>query len=95
MSRLPSAIRKRLQQEATEWDVSIKAESPENVKELLEQAEIFEVPRPARRAVSFRMDPADISMLKRIARKRGIPYTQLIAMWLHEKIEQESAKGKG
>jgi hypothetical protein len=31
----------------------------------------------------------DISMIKRLARKRGIPHTQLMALWLHEKIEQE------
>jgi hypothetical protein len=27
--------------------------------------------------------------LKRIARRKGIPFTQLMSMWLHEKIEQE------
>jgi len=28
-------------------------------------------------------------MLKRIARRKGIPFTQLMSIWLHEKIEQE------
>jgi hypothetical protein len=35
------------------------------------------------------MDPFDISLVKRLARKKGIPHTQLMATWLHERIEQE------
>ena len=33
----------------------------------------------------------DISMIKRLARKKGVPHTQLMAMWLHERIESVSA----
>ncbi len=35
------------------------------------------------------MDPFDLSMAKRVARRKGLPCTQLMSMWLHEKIEQE------
>jgi len=35
------------------------------------------------------MDPFDISMIKRFARKKGVPYSQLMAMWLHERMEKE------
>jgi hypothetical protein len=28
-------------------------------------------------------------MLKRIARRKGIPFTQLMSMWLHERIKEE------
>ena len=28
-------------------------------------------------------------MVKRLARKKGVPHTQLMAAWLHERIEQE------
>jgi len=35
------------------------------------------------------MDPFDISMVKRLARKKGIPPSQLMAAWLHERIKQE------
>jgi hypothetical protein len=35
------------------------------------------------------MDPFDISMIKRLARKKGVPHTQLMAMWLRERIERE------
>jgi hypothetical protein len=38
------------------------------------------------------MDPFDLSMAKRIARLKGIPFSQLMAMWLHKRIEQEKAQ---
>ena len=89
MSRLPKRIRNHLKKEATEWDKTITEESPGSVEKLLDKAESFKIPRPARQPVSIRMDPFDISMVKRLARKKGIPHTQLMAAWLHERIEQE------
>ncbi len=89
MKRLPKKIRKGLQEEAFEWDGAIADESPEQVQKLLDKTEPFKVPRLPRQPVSLRLDPFDISLLKRIARKKGIPYTQLVAIWLHERIEQE------
>lgn len=93
MSKLTPTIRKRLNEEAREWDAAIHGESSQEVEELLEKAEPFESTRPVRRSVSLRLDPFDIALLKRIARTKGIPYTQLMAMWLHERIEQEKATG--
>ena len=89
MSRLPKRIRNHLNKEATEWDNNIPKESPGYVEKLIHKAEPFKIPRPARQPVSIRMDPFDISMVKRLARKKGIPHTQLMAAWLHERIEQE------
>jgi len=89
MSRLPKKIRNNLQEEAVQWDTAISGESPEQVQELLDEAEPFKIPRPARQPISLRMDPFDISMIKRLARKKGVPHTQLMAMWLHERIEKE------
>ncbi len=89
MSRLTKRIRKNLKEEAKEWDSTIAGESPEHVKKLLDKAESFRIPRPARQPVSIRLDPFDLSMVKRLARKKGIPHTQLMATWLHERIEQE------
>ena len=89
MSRLPKEIRNSLKEEAKEWDISIAGESPEQVQKLLDEAELFKVPRLARQPVSIRLDPFDISLIKRLARKKGIPHTQLMALWLHERIEQE------
>ncbi len=89
MSRLPKRIRNHLKKEATEWDNTIAEESPGYVEKLLDKAALFKIPRPARQPVSIRMDPFDISMVKRLARKKGIPPSQLMAAWLHERIEQE------
>ncbi|MBN1103502.1 MAG: hypothetical protein JXL84_08845 [Deltaproteobacteria bacterium] len=89
MSKLPKAIRDRLRKEACDWDAAIAGETSAETEGLLEQAEPFEVPRPPRRPVSVRMDSFDLAMLKRLARKKGLPPAQLMAMWLHERIEQE------
>jgi len=89
MSRLSKKIKNSLQKEATQWDAAISGDSPEGIQELLNDAEPFKVPRPARQPVSLRMDPFDISMIKRLARKKGVPHTQLMAMWLRERIERE------
>jgi hypothetical protein len=89
MSRLPKAIRYRLRKEASNWDSAIAGETPTETEELLQQAKPFEVPKPPRRPVSVRMDSFDLAMLKRPARKKGLPPAQLMAMWLHERIEEE------
>jgi len=89
MSKLPENIRKRLKAEARAWDASIAKEKPEKVMKLLDKAEAFVARRPARQPVSLRIDPFDLSMLKRIARRKGIPFTQLMSIWLHEKIQEE------
>ena len=95
MGKLPKKIRERLLKEAGEWDAAIASEDEARTQALLDDAEPFQVPRPPRQIVSLRMDALDISLLKRFARKKGIPYTQIMAMWLHEKIAQEEARGEG
>jgi hypothetical protein len=91
MSKLPETTRKKLKKEARAWDVSMIEEKPGEATELLAKAEIFGARRPARKPVCLRIDPFDLSMLKRLARRKGIPFTQLMSLWLHEKIEQEKA----
>ena len=89
MSKLPKKTRNDLKKEAIQWDTAISGESPEQIQELVNDAEHFKISRPARQPVSLRMDPFDISMVKRLARKKGVPHTQLMAMWLRERIERE------
>jgi len=89
MSKLPQKTRNDLKEEAGLWDGEISQESPEQIQGLLSDAELFQVPRPPRQPVSLRMDPFDLSMVKRLARKKGVPHTQLMAIWLHERIERE------
>ncbi len=91
MNRLPKKIRDELKEEAVQWETDISKERPEQVQELLNDAKPFDIPRPARQPVCLRMDPFDVSMIKRLARKKGLPYTQLMAMWLHERIEREKS----
>jgi len=43
---------------------------------------------------ALRIDPFDLSLAKRIASRKGIPFTQLMSMWLHENIEKEKAQTK-
>jgi predicted DNA binding CopG/RHH family protein len=89
MTRLPKRIRAKLKKEAQAWDFSITKERPEEVSKLIEKADLFVAYRPPRQPVSVRLDPFDLALLKRIARNKGIPFTQLMSMWLHEKVEQE------
>ena len=92
MSKLPKKIRKNLKEEASYWDSRIGREDSAQAAKLLEEAEPFIAQRPVRQPVSLRIDPFDLSMAKRIARLKGIPYSQLMAKWLHEKIEAEKSK---
>jgi predicted DNA binding CopG/RHH family protein len=76
---------------AFEWEKEIAGEKPEQTARLLEEAEPFVAHRPPRQPVSLRLDPSDLSLAKRIARGKGIPFTQLMAMWLHERISREKS----
>ncbi len=91
MNELPIRIKKTLEKEAVEWDRAIANEKPAQVARLLDTAEPFRVSRPPRQPVSVRLDRFDVSMIKRLARKKGIPHSQLMALWLHERIEQEKS----
>ncbi|MEW6184910.1 MAG: hypothetical protein AB1585_04120 [Thermodesulfobacteriota bacterium] len=91
MSKLPKKIKKELIKEADYWDSAIAKETPEQLSRLMDQAEPFVAQRPVKQPVSLRIDPFDLSLAKRLARRKGIPFSQLMAMWLHERIEQEKA----
>ncbi|MFO7987033.1 MAG: hypothetical protein R6U38_14330 [Desulfatiglandaceae bacterium] len=89
MSRIPEKTRKDLKREAARWEKEISRETPEQIQGLLNDAEPFQAPRPPRQPVSLRIDPFDLSMIKRLARKKGVPHTQLMAIWLRERVEKE------
>lgn len=92
MSKLPAKILKGLKEEAKKLDKDLRSESPQKKEKLLSKAELFKAARPPREPVSIRIDPYDISMIKRLAREKGLPHTQLMAMWLHERVEEERAQ---
>ncbi len=92
MSRVPEKIRKQLKKESRRWDTTIAREKPAKVEKLLSKAEWWVAMRPPRQPVSLRLDPMDLSMVKRIARRKGIPFTQLMSLWVHEKVAQEEGE---
>ena len=92
MSKLPGKLRNQLKKEAFVWEASLSEERSEKVEKLLERAEVFQAKRPPRLPVSLRVDPFDLCLVKRIARRKGIPFTQLMSMWLHEKVEEEKTE---
>jgi hypothetical protein len=94
-SRLPDRIVQRLRKEAAAWDQAGEAERERDVARQLEDSEVFAISRPAREPVSVRLDPRDIFVLKRVARRRGIPSSQLIALWVHERLLRESRRRAG
>jgi predicted DNA binding CopG/RHH family protein len=94
MKKLPKRTKLGLKREARAWDSSIAKEKPEEVSGLLGKAQLFVARRPPRQPVSVRLDPFDLALLKRIARNKGLPFTQLMSMWLHEKVEQEKTQAR-
>ncbi len=95
MTKLPKEIRKRLRSESTAWAEAIHSETLAETQALLDQAEPFEVQRPPRKPVSVRLDAFDLALIKRIARQKGIPHSQLMALWLHERLQQEKIAAGG
>ncbi len=94
MKKFPKRIKMGLKSEARAWDSSIMKEKPEEVSGLLGKTQLFVARRPPRQPVSVRLDPLDLALLKRIARNKGLPFTQLMSMWLHEKVEQEKTQAR-
>lgn len=94
-SRLPDKTIQRLRKEAVAWDRAVAQESERRVTAELERAEVFRVRRPAREPVSVRLDPQDIFLLKRLARRQGILSSQLLAQWVHERVVKETRRRAG
>ena len=56
----------------------------------MEEADVqVDVPEDYR-VISLRLDAKDIGSVKQIARKKGVPYTVLLRMWIREKLEEAS-----
>lgn len=94
-TRLSKKIVQGLRKEAVAWDRARSQESEAEVTAELERAEIFKASRPPREPVSVRLDPRDVFLLKRLARRQGIPYSQLLAQWVHERVLREAKRMVG
>lgn len=42
--------------------------------------------RPRKAQLTFRLDPEDVTALKKIAHDKGLSYTSLVRMWVKEKL---------
>lgn len=40
------------------------------------------------RVISLRLDARDAEQAKRLARRKGVPYTVLLRMWIKEKLKE-------
>jgi predicted DNA binding CopG/RHH family protein len=40
------------------------------------------------RVISLRLEAKDIERAKRLAQRKGVPYTVLLRMWIKEKLEE-------
>ncbi len=40
------------------------------------------------RVISLRLEAKDVERAKRLARRKGVPYTVLLRMWIKEKLEE-------
>ncbi len=91
-SRLPEKIVQRLRKEALTWDRAMARESEAKVTAQLEKAKVFKLSRPSREPMSVRLDPQNIFLLKRLARRKGVPYSQLLAQWVHDRVVRETQR---
>ena len=41
--------------------------------------------------ISLRLEEQDVSEVKRLARRKGLPYTVLLRMWIKEKLNEQLA----
>jgi predicted DNA binding CopG/RHH family protein len=45
------------------------------------------------RVISLRLEAEDIERAKRLARRKGVPYTVLLRMWIKEKLAEAPGSG--
>lgn len=64
-----------------------KTHSSANYWDETEEVEVT-VRKRARKPVSVKLSEADLKLLKRIARERGLGYTTLLRLWIKEKLRQ-------
>ena len=95
MSRLPGRMVQRLRKEAAAWDRARAVESDRQVNQQLEDADVFAIARPAREPVSVRLEPRDIFLVRRLARRKGLPPSQLLSLWVHERVVREARHRAG
>lgn len=65
-------------------------DSTDYVDQMEEAAVQIEVPEDYR-VISLRLDAKDIESVKEIARKKGVPYTVLLRMWIKDHLSSSES----
>jgi predicted DNA binding CopG/RHH family protein len=66
-------------------------DSTEYVGQMEEARVELEIPEDFR-VISLRLDTEDIERAKRLARRKGVPYTALLRMWIQEKLSETEGR---
>jgi len=95
MAKAVKPKRKKELPDMTDWSEEQIAEFWEthDSTEYLDQMEDVEVELkipPDYRVISLRLEVKDIEKVKRLARRKGVPYT-VLRMWIKEKLEERAA----
>jgi len=96
MSKAIKPKRKKKLPDMTGWSEERIAEfwethdSTEYVDQMEDADLELRVPRDYR-VVSLRLEAQDLEKAKRLARRKGVPYTVLLRMWIKEKLEEGTA----
>ncbi len=84
--RLPNMSNWTDEQIAEFWETH---DSVDYIDEMQEVDVKIDLPEDYR-VISLRLEAADIEKAKRLARKKGIPYTILLRMWIKEQMAKIS-----
>jgi len=80
---------KQIEKESTYWDNILETENLTDFENDLKKSEIFTAQRPPKVNVTLRLDPLDLSLIKRKANRLGLPHSQLIASIVHQSLQRE------
>jgi len=82
---------KNLIKESEYWDKILLNESIEEFENDLKKSERFTAQRPPKVNVTLRLDPADLSLIKRKANRLGLPHSQVIASIIHQSLRKNKS----
>jgi predicted DNA binding CopG/RHH family protein len=80
--------------EDEERDFWAHADSTEYIDWTKAERAVFPDLKPSLRTISLRLPVAMIARLKLLANQRDVPYQSLLKIFLAERLEKESAKGR-
>ena len=79
---------RQIEKEAIYWDNILENESKTDFENDLKKSERFTAQRPPKVNVTLRLDPLDLSLIKRKANKLGLPHSQLISSIVHQSLRR-------